>query len=80
MSVLETKDLCKRYKGLQVVNKVNLSVESGNVVGLLGPNGAGKTTSFYMVVGLVRSDSGRILLDGHDSSHLPMHELSLIHI
>ena len=73
MSILETKDLCKRYKGMQVVNRVNLSVESGHVVGLLGPNGAGKTTSFYMVVGLVRSDSGRILLDGHDISHLPMH-------
>ena len=73
MSILETKDLCKRYKGMQVVNRVNLSVESGQVVGLLGPNGAGKTTSFYMVVGLIRSDSGRILLDGHDISHLPMH-------
>lgn len=73
MSILETRDLCKRYKGMQVVNRVNLSVESGQVVGLLGPNGAGKTTSFYMVVGLVRSDSGRILLDGHDISHLPMH-------
>ncbi|MBT8114577.1 MAG: LPS export ABC transporter ATP-binding protein, partial [Arenicella sp.] len=48
-------------------------VESGQVVGLLGPNGAGKTTSFYMVVGLIRSDSGRILLNGQDISHLPMH-------
>lgn len=73
MSILETKDLSKRYKGMQVVNRVNLSVESGHVVGLLGPNGAGKTTSFYMVVGLIRSDSGRILLNGHDISHLPMH-------
>jgi len=58
MSILETKDLCKSYKGMQVVKKINLSVESGQVVGLLGPNGAGKTTSFYMVVGLVRSNSG----------------------
>lgn len=73
MSILETKDLCKSYKGLQVVKKVNFTVESGQVVGLLGPNGAGKTTSFYMVVGLVRSDSGRILLNGQDISHLPMH-------
>ena len=73
MSILETKDLSKSYKGLQVVNKINIQVESGQVVGLLGPNGAGKTTSFYMVVGLVRSDSGRILLNGQDISHLPMH-------
>ena len=73
MSILETRDLCKSYKGLQVVRKINLSVESGQVVGLLGPNGAGKTTSFYMVVGLVRSNSGRILLNGQDISHLPMH-------
>lgn len=73
MSILETKDLCKSYKGLQVVKKINISVESGQVVGLLGPNGAGKTTSFYMVVGLVRSDSGKILLNGQDISHLPMH-------
>ncbi|RBP49653.1 LPS export ABC transporter ATP-binding protein [Arenicella xantha] len=73
MSILETKDLCKSYKGLEVVKKINISVESGQVVGLLGPNGAGKTTSFYMVVGLVRSDSGKILLNGQDISHLPMH-------
>ena len=73
MSILETKALCKSYKGLQVVKNINISVESGQVVGLLGPNGAGKTTSFYMVVGLVRSDSGRILLNGQDISHLPMH-------
>jgi len=50
-----------------------MSVESGKVVGLLGPNGAGKTTSFYMIVGLVRSNSGRIMLNGQDISHLPMH-------
>ena len=73
MSVLETKDLCKSYKGLQVVKKINLSVESGQVVGLLGPNGAGKITSFYMVVGLIRSNSGKILLNDQDISHLPMH-------
>ena len=73
MSILETKDLCKSYRGLQVVKNINIAVESGQVVGLLGPNGAGKTTSFYMVVGLVRSDSGRILLNGKDISSLPMH-------
>lgn len=73
MSILETKDLCKSYRGLEVVKNINISVESGQVVGLLGPNGAGKTTSFYMVVGLVRSNSGRILLNNRDISHLPMH-------
>jgi len=73
MSILETRDLSKSYRGLEVVKKINMSVESGQVVGLLGPNGAGKTTSFYMVVGLVRSNSGRILLNGQDISHLPMH-------
>lgn len=73
MSILETRDLSKSYRGLEVVKKINISVESGQVVGLLGPNGAGKTTSFYMVVGLVRSNSGRILLNGQDISHLPMH-------
>ncbi len=73
MSILETRDLSKSYKGLEVVKKINMSVESGQVVGLLGPNGAGKTTSFYMVVGLIRSNSGKILLNGQDISHLPMH-------
>lgn len=74
MSLLETRNLTKRYRGLQVVNRVNISVESGEVVGLLGPNGAGKTTSFYMVVGLVRSDSGQIFLDSEEISDLPMHD------
>lgn len=73
MSILETKDLSKSYRGLEVVRKINISVESGQVVGLLGPNGAGKTTSFYMVVGLIRSDRGKILLNGQNISHLPMH-------
>jgi len=74
MSLLETRDLSKQYKGQTVVNRVNISVESGEVVGLLGPNGAGKTTSFYMIVGLVRSDGGQILLDGEQINHLPMHD------
>jgi len=72
-NTLETQDLCKSYKGLEVVKNVNISVKSGQVVGLLGPNGAGKTTSFYMVVGLVRSNSGKILLNDKDISPLPMH-------
>ncbi len=74
MSTLATVDLCKQYKGLQVVDHVNLKVRSGEVVGLLGPNGAGKTTCFYMVVGLIRRDSGEITLDDNRISHLPMHE------
>ena len=74
MSFLETHSLVKKYKGQTVVNRVDISVESGEVVGLLGPNGAGKTTSFYMIVGLVRSDGGHITLDGEEINHLPMHE------
>ena len=74
MSTLATVDLCKQYKGLRVVDHVNLKVHSGEVVGLLGPNGAGKTTCFYMVVGLIRRDSGEIVLDDQRISHLPMHE------
>jgi len=73
MNILETKNLCKSYKGLEVVKNINMSVKSGQVVGLLGPNGAGKTTSFYMIVGLVRSNAGQILLNGKNISHLPMH-------
>lgn len=74
MHELTTHSLIKRYKGLQVVNKVDISVSTGEVVGLLGPNGAGKTTCFYMVVGLVRRDGGEIRLNGADISDLPMHE------
>jgi len=65
--------LQKSYGTRQVVRDVSLQVESGEVVGLLGPNGAGKTTSFYMIVGLVPSDAGKIDLDGVDISHLPIH-------
>ncbi|MCG6873043.1 MAG: LPS export ABC transporter ATP-binding protein [Gammaproteobacteria bacterium] len=74
MSRLATFALRKQYKGLQVVNDVSLEVNSGEVVGLLGPNGAGKTTCFYMIVGLVPRDGGRITLDDTDISGLPMHE------
>ena len=74
MHELTTHGLVKRYKGLQVVNKVDIDVKTGEVVGLLGPNGAGKTTCFYMVVGLVRRDGGEIRLNGADISDLPMHE------
>ena len=63
----------KSYRGRKIVRGVNLQVEYGEVVGLLGPNGAGKTTTFYMVVGLVRPDKGRVLLDGMDITKMPMY-------
>ncbi|RUO56427.1 LPS export ABC transporter ATP-binding protein [Pseudidiomarina homiensis] len=74
MSQLTVEHLAKAYKKRQVVKDVSLTVESGKVIGLLGPNGAGKTTTFYMIVGLVNHDKGRILLDDNDISLLPMHE------
>lgn len=73
MSTLSAHNLAKAYKGRQVVKDVSLTVESGQVVGLLGPNGAGKTTCFYMVVGLVRADQGRVLIDDLEVSHMAMH-------
>jgi lipopolysaccharide export system ATP-binding protein len=65
--------VCKTYKKRQVVHAVSVNVRRGEAVGLLGPNGAGKTTTFYMIVGLVRPDTGRILLDGQDITGLPMY-------
>jgi len=73
MSRLLAKDLVKMYRGKRVVDSVTLEVESGRVVGLLGPNGAGKTTTFYMIVGLVRADSGEVFLDGEDITSHPMY-------
>ncbi|ROR29759.1 LPS export ABC transporter ATP-binding protein [Inmirania thermothiophila] len=73
MSGLEAEGLVKRYRGRKVVDGVSLRVGPGEAVGLLGPNGAGKTTSFYMIVGLVAADAGRILLDGEDITRRPMH-------
>ena len=73
MSQLEVKGLRKSYRGREVVKRVSLSVESGEVVGLLGPNGAGKTTIFYMIVGLVRSDAGEIVMNGKNIEQLPIH-------
>lgn len=75
-SRLEAKHLQKTYGSRQVVHDVSISVEKGQVVGLLGPNGAGKTTSFYMIVGLVRSDGGSITIDGEPVAHLPIHRRS----
>lgn len=73
MSVLSAESLRKRYKSRAVVQDVSLTVSSGEVVGLLGPNGAGKTTCFYMIVGLIAADAGRIHLDGREITHLPIH-------
>lgn len=73
MSELIVENLRKSYKTRTVVQDISLSIKSGEVVGLLGPNGAGKTTSFYMIVGLVALDEGRILLNGKDLSRMPIH-------
>ncbi|WP_386691350.1 MULTISPECIES: LPS export ABC transporter ATP-binding protein [unclassified Lonepinella] len=73
MAVLNAENLAKSYKSRKVVCDVSFTVKSGEIVGLLGPNGAGKTTSFYMVVGLVRHDEGKISIDNEDVSLLPMH-------
>jgi len=73
MSVLKARSLSKRYKARQVVREVDVEVRSGEVVGLLGPNGAGKTTCFYMLVGLVGSDSGHIFLDDQEITRLPVY-------
>ena len=74
MTTLFLNDLAKSYSGKRVVNSVNLQIKSGEVVGLLGPNGAGKTTTFYMTIGLVRPDAGKILLDDEDITELPMYQ------
>ncbi|WP_089407514.1 LPS export ABC transporter ATP-binding protein [Granulicella rosea] len=73
MRVLSTEAIGKSYGGREVVRGVSLEIRQGEVVGLLGPNGAGKTTSFYMIVGLVLPDAGRVLSDGVDISRLPMY-------
>jgi len=71
---LRTNELIKRYKDRNVVDGISLKVREGEIVGLLGPNGAGKTTTFYMVVGIVRPDSGDVYLDDKKITNLPIHE------
>jgi lipopolysaccharide export system ATP-binding protein len=73
MPKLQAIELNKSYRGRKVVDNVDLEIAEGEVVGLLGPNGAGKTTTFYILVGLARPDSGRVLLDGEDITDLPMY-------
>jgi len=73
MANLRLDKLCKAYKGRTVVNAVNLAIDSGEVVGLLGPNGAGKTTTFYMTIGMIKPDGGRVFLGSEDITPYPMH-------
>jgi len=74
MHLLEIKGLCKSYDGREVVKGVDLLVKRGEIVGLLGPNGAGKTTTFYMVVGVIAPNRGKIIFDNEDITALPIHE------
>jgi lipopolysaccharide export system ATP-binding protein len=71
---IEVTELAKVYRKRRVVDGVSLSFEQGEIVGLLGPNGAGKSTTFYMIVGLIRPDSGKVLLDGTDVTRMPMYQ------
>ena len=71
---IKAKELVKTYDRKNVVDKVNFKVEKGEIVGILGPNGAGKTTTFYMIVGLIRPNAGRVKLNGTDITKLPMHK------
>ena len=71
---IHTDKLIKQYKNRRVVNDVSISVKQGEIVGLLGPNGAGKTTTFYMVVGLIAPDEGRVFLNDEDITKLPMYK------
>ena len=73
MDTLSAEGIGKSYKGRQVVRNIDLKISRGEVVGLLGPNGAGKTTSFYMIVGLVAPETGRILVNDQDISRVPMY-------
>lgn len=77
---LHTKEIKKTYKGRNVVKGVSVEVNQGEIVGLLGPNGAGKTTSFYMIVGLVKPDSGEVFLDEIDITKMPMYKRSQLGI
>ena len=72
--ILRSENLVKKYKSRTVANNVSVQVEQGEIVGLLGPNGAGKTTSFYMIVGMVKPNSGKIFLDDRDITSEPMYK------
>ena len=74
--ILRSEKITKRYKSRTVANEVSVEVKQGEIVGLLGPNGAGKTTSFYMIVGMIKPNAGRIFLDDVEITHLPMYKRS----
>ena len=74
--ILRTEEIKKAYKNKEVVKGVTVTVKQGEIVGLLGPNGAGKTTSFYMIVGLVKPDSGKVFLDDKEITKVPMYKRS----
>ena len=76
MMILRAENLIKVYKGRSVVNDVSVEVKQGEIVGLLGPNGAGKTTSFYMIVGLIPPDKGKIFLGEKELTSMPMYKRS----
>lgn len=73
MSILKSDNLKKEYDSKTVIHDISLQVNSGEIVGLLGPNGAGKTTTFYMIVGLIKADNGKIIIDDEDITHEPIH-------
>jgi lipopolysaccharide export system ATP-binding protein len=73
MNELAALGIAKRYRAREVVSNLSIKIQQGEVVGLLGPNGAGKTTAFYMIVGLIRCDRGKIILNGTDITRLPVH-------
>lgn len=73
-NILKVEDISKSYKGRTVLNSVNLFVEEGEIVGLLGPNGAGKTTTFKCLLGFIKPDNGKVLINGEDITHLPVYE------
>jgi len=74
MHLLEIKELTKSYDGKTVVKGINIVVKRGEIVGLLGPNGAGKTTTFYMIVGIIPPESGKVIFDNYDITRLPIHQ------
>ena len=74
MSILIAEELEKSYSSRKVVKNLSFNIKSGEIIGLLGPNGAGKTTAFYMVVGLVKPELGKIILDEYNLTNLPIHE------
>ena len=78
-TLLHTEGLKKVYDGRAVVNGVDIEVKSGEIVGLLGPNGAGKTTTFYMIVGLVQPNGGKVMFDGKDTTNQPMYMRCLLY-